>query len=89
MCKFIFELLLIKKNVHPLKKHIRLDKEHLKGELNSLMKTQQMLEQNVLTSKCSYDELTAKDQSLDKQFRTLFLEIVSSAIIDQAYRIFK
>lgn len=66
-----------------------MEKEHLKGELNSLMKTQQMLEQNVLTLKCSYDELTTKDQSLDKQFRTLFLEIVSSAIIDQAYRIFK
>lgn len=72
-----------------IEKHIRLEKEHLKGELNSLMKTQQMLEQNVLTSKCSHDELTTKDQSLDKQFRTLFLEIVSSAIIDQAYRIFK
>lgn len=70
-------------------KTIRSEKEQIKLDLNNLLKTQQILEQNVATSKASYDELSAKDQSLDKQFRTLFMEIVSPAIIDQAFRIFK
>ncbi|XP_055325488.1 cilia- and flagella-associated protein 43 [Sitodiplosis mosellana] len=65
------------------------DREHLKSELNNLMRTQQLLDQNVIATKASFDELTAKDQSLDKQFRTFFMEIVSPAVIDQAYRIFK
>lgn len=53
------------------------------------MRTQQQLDQNMITSKVTFDEFTAKDQSLDKQFRTFFMEIVSPAVIDQAYRIFK
>lgn len=53
------------------------------------MRTQQLLDQNVIASKTSFEELTVKDQSLDKQFRTFFMEIVSPAVIDQAYRIFK
>lgn len=53
------------------------------------MRTQQLLDQNVIALKVTFDEFTAKDQSLDKQFRTLFMETVSSAVIDQAYRIFK
>lgn len=53
------------------------------------MKTQQMLDQNVVASKTNFEELAAKDQSLDKQFRTFFSDIVSAAVIDQAYRIFK
>lgn len=65
------------------------EREHLKVEINNLMKTQQILDQNVIASKVSFDELTAKDQSLDKQFRTFFMEIVSTTVIDQAIRIFK
>lgn len=53
------------------------------------MKTYQVLDQNVTSSKVNYDELAAKDQAIDKQFRTFFMEIVSPAVIDQAYRIFK
>ncbi|XP_031619938.1 cilia- and flagella-associated protein 43 [Contarinia nasturtii] len=70
-------------------KQIHLEKEQLKSELNNLMKIQQMLDQNVVASKINFEELTAKDQSLDKQFRTFFSDIVSAAVIDQAYRIFK
>lgn len=58
-------------------------------ELSSLMRTQQMLDQNVVASKATYDDLVTKDQQLDKQFRSVFMDIVSPAIIDQAYRIFK
>lgn len=58
-------------------------------ELNTLMKTQQVLDQNLMASKVNYEELTAKDQLIDRQFRTFFMEIVSPAVIDQAYRIFK
>lgn len=58
-------------------------------ELNTLMKTYQVLDQNCIASKVNIDELTAKDQLIDKQFRTVFMEIVSPAVIDQAYRIFK
>lgn len=65
------------------------EKEHLKTELNTLMKTYQVLDQNLTSSKVNYDELAAKDQAIDKQFRTFFMEIVSPAVIDQAYRIFK
>lgn len=64
-------------------------REQLKMELNALLKTQQVLEQNVLASKASVDDLTAKDLSLDKQFRTSYTELVSATVIDQAYRIFK
>lgn len=39
--------------------------------------------------KTQLDDLTAKDQSIDRQFRTIFSELVSPAVIDQAYRIFK
>lgn len=58
-------------------------------ELNNLMKTQQVLDQNVMASKNNCEELAAKDQLIDKQFRTFFMEIVSPTVIDQAYRIFK
>lgn len=67
----------------------RLEKEQLKLELNMLLKTQHVLEENVIVSKVNFDEMTAKDHSLDKQFRIFFMELVSSAVIDQAYRIFK
>lgn len=58
-------------------------------ELSTLMRTQQVLDQNVISSKVNYDDLMTKDQLLDKQFRSFFMDIVSPAIIDQAYRIFK
>lgn len=66
-----------------------LEKEQLKADVNTLLKTQQVLDQNLIVSKVNFEELTAKDQTLDKQFRTNFMEIVSPAVIDQAYRIFK
>lgn len=69
--------------------HLRSEKEQLKMELSTLMRTQQVLEQNVISSKVNYDDLTTKDQLLDKQFRSFFMDIVSPAIIDQAYRIYK
>lgn len=65
------------------------EREQLKMELFTLMKTQQVLDQNLIASKVNVDELTVKDQLLDKQFRTFFMETVSPAVIDQAYRIFK
>lgn len=67
----------------------RLEKEQLKMELSSLMRTQQTLDQNMIAAKACHDDLTIKDQQLDKQFRSVFMDIVSPAIIDQAYRIFK
>lgn len=48
-----------------------------------------MLDHNLIISKASFEELTVKDQLLDKQFRTFFMEMVSPAVIDQAHRIFK
>lgn len=39
--------------------------------------------------KAKYEELLAKDQNLDKQFRIHFSEIVSAAVVDQAHRIYK
>lgn len=65
------------------------EREQLKMELITLMKTQQVLDQNLIASKVNVEELTVKDQLLDKQFRTFFMETVSPAVIDQAYRIFK
>lgn len=67
----------------------RSEKEQVKMELGTLMRTQQMLDQNVIASKATHDDLVTKDQQLDKQFRTVFMDIVSPTIIDQAYRIFK
>lgn len=58
-------------------------------ELSTLMRTQQVLDQNVIASKLNYDDLMTKDQQLDRQFRSVSMDIVSPAIIDQAYRIFK
>lgn len=70
-------------------KFCRLEKEQLKLELGTLIRTQQVLDQNVNASKMNYDDLLTKDQQLDKQFRSVFMDIVSPAVIDQAYRIFK
>lgn len=64
-------------------------KDELKTEIIGLTKLVQSLEQNVNTLKTKLDESTAKDQSIDRQFRTIFAELISPAIIDQAYRIFK
>lgn len=67
----------------------RSEKDDLKLEINDMLKMQQMLDQNMGATKLQYDELTAKDQQLDRHFKTFFMELVSTAIIDQAYRIFK
>lgn len=54
-----------------------------------MSKVYAMLEANLNNLKAKFDELTTKDQSLDKQFRTTFAELVSAGVIDQIYRIFK
>lgn len=54
-----------------------------------LSKMHAMLETNLNSLKAKFDELTTKDQSLDKQFRITFGELVSAGVIDQVYRIFK
>lgn len=48
-----------------------------------------MFDANLTILKMRFNELTAKDQSLDKQFRTTFSELVSVGVLDQVYRIFK
>lgn len=48
-----------------------------------------LLELNLNNLKAKFDELTTKDQALDKQFRTTFAELVSAGVLDQVYRIFK
>lgn len=67
----------------------RLRKEELRTEINGLLNVIQNLDQNVTSSKTQLDDINAKDQSIDRQFRSIFAELVSPAIIDQAYRIFK
>lgn len=64
-------------------------KDQLKIKINDLLKIQQILDHSLSASKLQSDDLTAKDQQLDRQFKTFFMEIVSTAVIDQAYRIFK
>lgn len=50
---------------------------------------QQQFEQNAAKLKANVDELNAKDQQLDRQFRQFFGDIVTSTVVEQAYRIFK
>lgn len=64
-------------------------KDELKGDLSKWLKEQQHFDQNLSTLKTQLEELTVKDQSLDRHFRTFFMDLVSSAVIDQAIRIFK
>lgn len=90
MCKCMEHRSLNRRKFGSLKsKFCSLEKEQLKVELSTLMRTQQVLDQNVMASKASHDDLVIKDQQLDKQFRSVFMDIVSPTIIDQAYRIFK
>lgn len=50
---------------------------------------QQHFEQSAIKLRSHMDELNSKDQQLDRQFRQFFGELVASAVVEQAYRIFK
>lgn len=67
----------------------RCQRQDIRSEIVGLNKVHAMLETSLSNLKTKFDELTAKDQSLDKQFRTTFAELVSAGVLDQIYRIFK
>lgn len=69
--------------------NFRLQKQNIKTEISELIKTQLLLDSNLNSCKLKLDELTNRDQLLDRQFRTFFSDTVSAAVVDQAYRIFK
>lgn len=67
----------------------RIRRQEIKSEIDQLGKTQLAMDLQLCAFKAKYEELLAKDQTLDKQFRTHFSEIVSAAVVDQAHRIYR
>lgn len=67
----------------------RSQRQEIRNQIAELNKVHGLLETNMTHLKTKLDELTAKDQALDKQFRTTFAELVSAGVLDQVYRIFK
>lgn len=67
----------------------RSQRQYFRNEITELSKVHALLEANLNNLKTKFDELTAKDQSMDKQFRSTFSEMVSAGVLDQVYRIFK
>lgn len=64
-------------------------RQDVRNEIAELNKVHAMFDANLTILKMRFNELTAKDQSLDKQFSTTFSELVSVGVLDQVYRIFK
>lgn len=48
-----------------------------------------VFEDALLNCKSRYEELSAKDRALDKQFKSSFAEFAGQAVVDQAYRVFR
>lgn len=67
----------------------RTRREEIELEIDRLSHTQAGMVVQLSALKVKYEELSSKDQLLDKQFRTHFSEIVSAAVVDQAHRIYK
>lgn len=63
--------------------------QELKSEIEQLSTTQLAMDVQLSAFKAKYEELLARDLTLDKQFRAHFSEIVSAAVVDQAHRIYK
>lgn len=59
------------------------------NEIDDLTRTLHTIEGNLIAYKTKYEELTAKDRLLDRQFKTTFAEHATQAVVDQAYRVFR
>lgn len=61
----------------------------LRAEIESLTAVLNVFEDALLNCKSRYEELSAKDRALDKQFKSSFAEFAGQAVVDQAYRVFR
>lgn len=61
----------------------------LRAEIDSLTVVLNVFEDALLNCKSRYEELSAKDRALDKQFKSSFAEFAGQAVVDQAYRVFR
>lgn len=68
---------------------LKSQRQDIRNEIAELNKGHTLFETNLINLKVKFDELTAKDQLMDKQFRTTFSEFVSAGVLDQVYRIYK
>lgn len=67
----------------------RQDIKDLRAEIESLTVVLNVFEDALLNCKSRYEELSAKDRALDKQFKSSFGEFAGQAVVDQAYRVFR
>lgn len=63
--------------------------ENIKTAIEDLNQIQSELTDKINDLKSNYDNLSAKDKLLDKQFKMNFGETAPSAVVDQAYKFFK
>lgn len=61
----------------------------LRAEIESLTVELNVFEDALLNCKSRYEELSAKDRALDKQFKSSFAEFAGQAVVDQAFRVFR
>lgn len=68
---------------------IRLKMERVKGIIDELVHLQNELQDWIRDIKTNYENLQAKDKTLEKQFKANFNEAAPSAPVDQAFKYFK
>lgn len=61
----------------------------VRSEIAAISVTLTELESGLVASRGAYEELSNKDRTLERQFKSGFAEYASKALADQAYRIFR
>ncbi|XP_055586101.1 cilia- and flagella-associated protein 43 isoform X2 [Uranotaenia lowii] len=77
--------LMYERNIRRLRSEIDVYHKHIEESTETMNE----LQEKVIDCKNTYENLCTKDKMLDKQFKVNFSDTAQSAIIDQAYKIFK